>query len=184
MTPPSHPTPLEVLRGARELPTRALTLWQPWAWLVANGHKNIENRPRGFSHKSFRGDFWIHAAAESAESIASWPLAQRVCAELLGEDFRIPPAYVLNFGAIIGRATITGIVPPRMSLLGKEDPSPIVPWHFPDQYGFKLKNARTIETPVPCRGFQGFWTVPPDVLSRCQRFIPRPAGDEKREGEG
>ena len=24
---------------------RALTLWQPWAWLVANGHKLVENRP-------------------------------------------------------------------------------------------------------------------------------------------
>jgi hypothetical protein len=163
------------------LPTRAITLWQPWAWLVANGHKGIENRPRGFSHKSFRGDFWIHAAAESSKSIASWPLAQKLCAELLGEDFQIPPAYVLDFGAIIGRATITGIIPPRVSQTLEIWDAGIarrpVPWHFPEQYGFVVESARTLAAPVPCRGYQGFWNVPADVLSK---LTPNPAAPPPR----
>jgi hypothetical protein len=151
------------------LPKRALTLWQPWAFLVATGIKNIENRPPGFSHKSFRGDFWIHAAAESSASIGSWPLAAKLCRELLGDDFQIPPARELAFGSIIGRATITGIVPPRGSqnleiwdawIAGRP-----VPWHFPEQYGFRVENARALATPVPCRGFQGFWNVPAATLA-------------------
>lgn len=51
------------------LPARALTLWQPWAWLVANGHKDLENRPIGFSHKSIRGQFWIHAGLQHATDL-------------------------------------------------------------------------------------------------------------------
>jgi hypothetical protein len=141
---------------------RALTLRQPWAWLVANGHKGIENRPRGFSHKSFRGDFWIHAANESSASIGSWPLAVKLCHKLLGADFQIPPARELAFGAIVGRARITGILVPQGQMFHKPD----VPWHFQDQYGFIVENAAPLSIPVPCRGHQGFWTVPADVLGK------------------
>lgn len=38
---------------------KALSIRQPWAWLIANGHKDIENRT---SHTNFRGDFLIHAS--------------------------------------------------------------------------------------------------------------------------
>jgi ASCH domain len=148
------------------IPDRALTLYQPWAWLVAAGHKPIENRPPGFSFKSFRGDFWIHAGRESKESIASGWDAYDLCAEILGKEFRLPHARELAFGCIIGRATITGIVPPRLSLLGKPDPAPIVPWHFPNQYGFRVERARLLEKPVPCRGYQGFWRVPADAMAK------------------
>jgi hypothetical protein len=36
-----------------------LSLWQPWAWLVVHGYKDVENRtwPTGY-----RGTLWIHAA--------------------------------------------------------------------------------------------------------------------------
>jgi len=143
------------------IPERALTLWQPWAWLVANGHKGVENRPPGFSHKSFRGDFWIHAAAESSKSIGSWPLAVKLCAELIGPDFQIPNARDLSFGAIIGRATITGILVPKGHMFHKPD----VRWHFSHQYGFIVENAVALEKPVACRGYQGFWSVPHGVLA-------------------
>lgn len=146
------------------LPDRALTLWQPWAWLVAAGHKPIENRPRGFSHKSFRGDFWIHAGKRSTAADESWVDVLRLCIEFLGEEFYLPNQNTLTFGAIIGRATITGIIPPRYDdIFG--NPAPIVPWHFPDQYGFRVENARLLKKPVPCRGHQGFWRVPGPVLA-------------------
>lgn len=149
------------------LPTRALTLSQPWAWLVANGHKNVENRPRGFSHKSFRGDFWIHAGA--VDDVEQFLAASELCLNLTGRD-PIPDARKLAYGAIIGRATITGIIPPRTStnleVWDANFERRPVPWHFPDQYGFKVENAVALAKPVPCRGFQGFWTVPPTVLER------------------
>lgn len=146
--PGSEPPPTTLPTG---FPTRALTLWQPWAWLVANGHKDIENRPAGFSFKSFRGEFWIHAGLQHDTNAA----ARALCATmgitiptLTGSD---------NFGAIIGRATITGIIPPCRG----ECPHP---WHFQEQYGFLVSNARPVK-PVRCRGYQGFWGVPAEVLA-------------------
>lgn len=155
------------------IPERALTLWQPWAWLVAAGHKNIENRPPGFSFKSFRGDFWIHAGTDNARSDEwwedQWLTVRGVCDELLGPDFVLPTLGELVFGAIIGRATITGIIPPRYEMKGDvlfKSEAPPVPWHFPEQYGFKLESAVLLENPVPCRGYQGFWRVPAPVLQQ------------------
>jgi len=39
---------------------RALSLRQPWAWLVVNGYKEIENRSRRTNH---RGALLIHASS-------------------------------------------------------------------------------------------------------------------------
>jgi hypothetical protein len=179
MTSPPRARPTEAIET---LPARALTLWQPWAWLVATGVKPIENRPQGFSHKSFRGDFWIHAATESTKQIASFLDADRLSREILGESFRIPDATTLTYGAIIGRATITGIMPPRTTAqnLAIWDAGVFLeklrPWHFPDQYGFKVENARPLAVPVPCRGYQGFWRVPPDTLALLDRAIAQAEG--------
>lgn len=148
-------------------PTRALTLWQPWAWLVASGKKNIENRPPGFSHKSFRGDFWIHAGKspyttkETDAFLAQYKQAEALAREVLGGEFKLPDWCDLAGGAIIGRATITGILVPRGQMFHKPD----VPWHFPDQYGFIVERAEELKIPMPCRGYQGFWTVPERVLT-------------------
>lgn len=77
----------------------------------------------------------------------------------------------LTFGAIIGRARITGIIKPvamtntpRENVLGVQRGT--VPWHFPEQYGFVVADAKPLATPVPCRGFQGFWRVPAPVLEQ------------------
>lgn len=123
-----------------ELPTHALTLWQPWAWLVARGIKTIENRPWGFQQKSFRGWFWVHAGVRNQRrEREDWDFA---------------------YGAIIGRAMITDVVFPRGTLFHPREP---VPWHFPDQFGFRVERAVMLAVPVPCRGYQQFWRVPETV---------------------
>jgi hypothetical protein len=44
---------------------KALSIRQPWAWLVVNGWKNIENRECRFSN---RGDVvWSNASLERQE---------------------------------------------------------------------------------------------------------------------
>ena len=139
-----------------ELPTRALTLYQPYAWLVAHGHKPIENRPPGFVHKRFRGWFWIHAGAKP--KLDQWLLAKAMCDQY---GFTGLPAFsdvhALPLGAIIGRARIVGIVAPH--------PKEPVPWHLPDQYGFIVVDATPLKRPVECRGYQAFWHVPTAVLA-------------------
>lgn len=54
---------------------RALSLWQPWAWLVANGWKPIENRPWNCH---FRERILIHAGRrysfEQYHEVRNWCL--------------------------------------------------------------------------------------------------------------
>lgn len=38
---------------------KALSIRQPWAWLIVNGHKDIENRSWP---TRFRGKFLVHAS--------------------------------------------------------------------------------------------------------------------------
>jgi len=44
-----------------------LSVRQPWAWLIVNGHKDVENRTWSTQH---RGDILIHA---SAGRLDTWP---------------------------------------------------------------------------------------------------------------
>lgn len=141
------------------LPTKALTLYQPYAWLVVNGYKPIENRPETFSQKTFRGPFWVHAGLERNDEV--WKQARELCDRNYTSSFYLPSFDELEFGAIPGQATIVGVHYPRQTLWA---PAASVPWHFPDQYGLILSGAQALPKPMPCCGMQGFWHVPDDVL--------------------
>jgi len=144
-----------------ELPERALTLHQPWAWLVAHGLKPLENRPPGFSHQSFRGWFWIHAS--KVQSLDEWNAAAELARQNGITD--VPKLYdsALRFGAILGRARIVGVLPvPTL----RELPSG---WRMTGQFGFVVLDATPLAVPVPCRGYQGFWKVPADVLAELKK---------------
>ncbi len=136
---------------------RALSLTQPWAWLVASGAKDIENRPRGFAHKSFRGEFFIHATTEPDSNCyrAALTLCERY-------GVKMPKASELDYGGIIGRARIVGLIPPVSSYF-ESSAAEVRQWHFPDQYGFIVTEARLVPF-VPCRGALGFWRVPRAIL--------------------
>lgn len=130
---------------------KALSLTPWWAWIVANGHKPVENRKW---NTKFRGEFLIHASigkssdwAEVRDFFAH--VIPRVSKEsldcFLGSD--VPR------GAIVGRARLVDVV--------RESDSP---WFF-GPYGFVLEGVA--RTPiVPCKGALGFWTVPADVLAK------------------
>ena len=134
-------------------PTHAATLYQPWAWLVATGMKPLENRPKGFWRRNFRGWFWIHAGARisvhEAERAAALARTNGVTS--------LPPEVMLPHGAIIGMARVTGC-------LDVPDPGSLPDgWRMEGKLGFVLAEARPLKTPVPARGYQCFWRVPEDV---------------------
>lgn len=139
------------------LPTHAITLWQPWAWLVVNGYKLVENRPPGFVHKSFRGPIWIHTGLHFDDE--RYDLAVRLLREI-HPSVRMPPrTRFLDYprGVIAGRVTFSDIIAP-----GKSG----VPWHFEDEYGFVISDVVKLTRPVKCRGYQGIWTVPEETMGQ------------------
>ncbi|AQG98669.1 hypothetical protein A9R05_07340 [Burkholderia sp. KK1] len=132
---------------------KALSIRQPWAWLIVNGHKDIENRTWP---TKFRGRVLIHASKEMTRAEY-----EDVEDYLFGEcgipaDIKLPAREELERGGIVGVATIVNCVHP-----GAESS----PWHMEGQFGFKIADAR----PLPfteCKGALGFFNVPADVAEQ------------------
>ena len=116
---------------------RALSIRQPWAWLVVNGYKDIENRTWS---ARFRGRIYVHAGQRVVAD--DYP-EQR---EYITEAGIIIPRD-LPRGAIVGEVTITGCVAASDS-----------PW-FCGPYGFTLADPLVYEIPVPYLGRLGFFPV-------------------------
>lgn len=113
---------------------KALTIRQPWAWLIVAGHKPVENR--SWSTK-YRGPLAIHAGLSmSAQDY------ENAC-EVFGK--RIDRA-LLQFGGIIGSANLVNVVSCHRSRF------------FFGPLGFILDDA----TPLPfkpMKGALGLWTI-------------------------
>ncbi len=127
---------------------RALSIRQPWAWLVVNGFKDIENRTWS---TSFRGRVYVHAGQRMV--LEDYP-EQREHIRRAG--IVIPSD--LPRGAIIGEVTITDCT-------GWSDS----PW-FCGPYGFALEDALAYSQPVPYRGQLGFFSVDEGVVAERSRY--------------
>lgn len=118
---------------------KALSIRQPWAWLIAHGFKDIENRTW---KTKFRGEFLIHASQYRGLK-GDWErwmeLIQNKYLIALPETF--PPA-----GGIIGKAEIVDCVQESNS-----------EW-FDGPNGFVLKNAKVLPY-HPCKGQLSFFNV-------------------------
>ena len=115
---------------------KALSIKQPWSWLIVNGHKDIENRTW---YTKFRGKFLIHAGKAPDKTV----LTSKVNGIIL------PNFCYADFGGIVGIAEIVDCVDCIFA--------PNSPW-FSGPYGFVLKNARPLPF-MPVRGQLGFFEV-------------------------
>lgn len=123
-----------------DIPEKALSIMQPWAWLIVNDHKDIENRDW---RTSFRGLVAIHAGKKMDGDVADDvrcgvnPLTGRSLdlAELPGDFDR---------GGIVGVAEIVDCVANSTSR-----------W-FVGRYGFVIRNARPVPF-IPVRGALSFF---------------------------
>lgn len=123
---------------------KALSLRQPWAWLVVHAGKHIENRRW---NTRFRGQFLIHAA--KGMTVQEYADAVKFARDAAFQG-AIPPAAEIERGGIVGVATIFDVIPPcsdaRECLLTRSHR-----WHMPEQFGFVLRGV----TPVPFRALKG-----------------------------
>ena len=139
---------------------KAITLWQPWASLWAAGIKKNETRSWATMH---RGPLLIHAAkltpmqlADKIGATAYFKLSD-ICGDTLGLLIGDLPR-----GCIVGRVDVVDCLP----TLGAGWESALeasVGDYSPGRFAWIGKNHRAIE-PIPCRGGQRLWNVPPGVL--------------------
>jgi hypothetical protein len=115
---------------------KALSVQQPWAWLIVNGYKDIENREWP---TKYRGQFFIHAGKKFDREGAAYI------------NFAFPHIILPTFaqhsagsgsnslGGIVGEARIIDCVTSSAS-----------PWFF-GQHGFVIRDAK----PLPFRPYKG-----------------------------
>lgn len=119
---------------------KAISIRQPWAWLIVNGYKDIENRVWS---TNVRGPVLIHAGQSkqdtTAEALAYIKRKYRVA--------HLPSSWpsARTTGGIVGIAEITGCVQRHRSK-----------W-FQGPYGWTLANARRLPF-KPVKGQLKFFT--------------------------
>ncbi len=164
---------------------KAITLYEPYATLVALQEKKFETRPRNLH---YRGVLAIHAAKtipdramrvlRSGPCLATlkrrgirigplarpdlWlPLGRVVAVCELIETFPITESETRAFVPVPGVAAfeIKVVIPP---------PLPERQWgdYTPGRYAYMLFNIKKLPEPIPARGLQGLWEwTPPDGFS-------------------
>jgi hypothetical protein len=139
---------------------KVLSLLQPWATLVVNGHKKIETRSWNAKH---RGPLLVHASKKlSGEQIR------------LGQKFNMLHGAGLGFiddlpvGQIIGIVDLIHVVQSEYCFKDNEFIVDNCTWklteserafgdYSPGRYGWLLKNPVQFETPIPAKGSLGLW---------------------------
>lgn len=119
---------------------RALSIRQPWAWLIIHGGKDIENRSW---HTTFRGRFLVHASG--AMTRHEYQAAAEWVREGPGKVF-LPAFEELQRGGVIGSVELVDSVSASAS-----------PWYM-GQVGFVLRDPRSLPF-LPLKGRLGFFNV-------------------------
>jgi hypothetical protein len=117
---------------------KALSIKQPWAWLIIHGGKDIENRSW---HTKFRGRFLVHASKGMTRF--EYLYAKRYAAAI---GVKIPEMDELNRGGIIGSVELIDSANSHDS-----------PWYMGDK-AFVLRNPEPVEF-KPFKGQLQFFEV-------------------------
>ncbi|SEO65693.1 ASCH domain-containing protein [Nitrosovibrio sp. Nv6] len=127
---------------------KALSIRQPWAWLILHAGKDIENRNWS---TQLRGRVLIHAAKGMTRDEYSDGIDFIVDQGLPPLPFDLPSFEQIERGGIIGSAEIVDCVADSES-----------PW-FIGKFGFVLRDPKPLPF-IPWRGQLGFFDIPDTVM--------------------
>jgi hypothetical protein len=158
---------------------RAISLWQPWASLVAIGAKRIETRHWS---TTYRGPLAIHAAKKWSRDLeltarehpfeaalragSAWPPADlpfgaivavcelHSCNEILGRS--ATDVSLMRFGGFPMVGGGYDVVTVDEEAFGDYEPG---------RFAWRLSHVRKLPKPIPFRGAQGFFDVPDDLIA-------------------
>ena len=158
-------------------PMLALTLWPEWAWAIAHFGKDIENRTWPPPARILGKRLAVHAGKhiggkpgdnallegltklrEMAECVADERGDRRRAGGLPMYSDLLPQ---ITTSAIVAVVKVTGDI--RGTEAGWYNGLP--------NYGWKLTDLITLPKPVPCKGAQGLWELPPDVLAKVREQL-------------
>jgi hypothetical protein len=135
---------------------KVLSIWGPWAQLIAYGWKDVENRSWS---TSFRGPLAIHCSKSGwTNSDADEILGECIAHGLIDGAMAaaITGRLQSDRGKVIAIATVIGC--------GRSDDH-ASPWAVPGGRVIELADARLVK-PVSMRGHQGMRDLPDDIASQ------------------
>ena len=156
---------------------KGLTVWQPWASLIARGWKHYEFRVwpgvRALEGKRIA----IHAGTRKPPVSDVFDLIRRIGKE---ESFVDPEALPwlesiratdLPRGVIVATAIVGKTLTPAevAKMAGFEDARNDSDRAAHFNYAWPLIDVWTVPN-IPCRGAQGFWPVPAPVVAEIEKF--------------
>lgn len=121
--------------------SKAISIKQPWAWLIINGIKDVENRTWYSNH---RGPLYIHASKNWDQDGYHFLLLKYG----IYDSARLPAKKDYVFGSIIGTVNMVDCVSYYQSV-----------WFY-GPYGFVFENPFSLIEPMPFKGRLGIFNVP------------------------
>lgn len=122
--------------------THALSIKQPWASMICEGVKDIENRTWKPPAFLIGQRFAIHASKQCDQRFETLD-------DIQAKFGRLPSQ--LEYGAIIGSAILKGFARP--------DQAHSSPWRDEGSFGWILESAEYFPEPIPFKGQLGVWWI-------------------------
>lgn len=152
-------------------PARAITIWQPYATLIAIGAKQFETRSWSTYHT---GPLLIHAArrwdADRADD------CERVKQVLEHHDFTSDATighlpWKETLGCVLAVATLVVCTKCRWMSRGLTDMEREYGNFAPYRLAWQLADVQPLKSPVACRGHQGLWIPDKELLELVAKEI-------------
>lgn len=132
----------------------AITLWEPWATLIAMGLKTIETRTHGRFVSLVGKRIAIHAARRRWDADA--PIDEWLRRGWLSPDEHEAVCHLSRRGCVVCTAKVT-----KHRMLRPDDAQAAMltlpPGELLDRHGYFLEDVERLERPIPAKGKQGIW---------------------------
>ena len=160
---------------------KAITVWQPWAQLLAEGKKHDETRSW---RTNYRGEILIHAAKSDHSGILLHiPMNELKYFQEAGITSRIDK---LQTGAIIGAAILTDcklIDQTYHDFIKEFCPEEFLYGDFTvGRYAWRFEKPQLFKTPIPVSGKQGLWNFGENVQIRNGELYIKEAAHGRENG--
>lgn len=147
---------------------KAITLYQPWASLVALGHKPHETRSWP---TSYRGSLLIHAGKRwDRELERLWTEFDTV---LRARGLARLPSPNMPIGAVVALATLRDCYPTRggLGVNSRDDLDERFGDWSASRWAWSLCDIRPLPEPIPWSGSQGLWGVPDALAAKVRAAL-------------
>lgn len=152
---------------------KCISLWQPWATLIAIGAKRIETR--GWS-TDYRGPLAIHAAKKWTRKMHEMACSEPFVSVLAAADIgSIPLGCIVAVGELVGVIRTEHLRGPQPIDGGVTVNSGLHQWRVTDdeiafgnygagRFAWLLADMKPLTVTVPFKGRQGLFEIPDKLL--------------------